>query len=186
MPDIALIGDRNFLFEKLFLDLGVTFQFVQSSLLGSPFLPKFKMIIIPTGFANPQYSRTLTALHRQKSNISGFISRGGILTVFGPLVAEHCYEWLPLEIKYICDYGSRQVEASVHECASLAVTSKPECDGYLVPGKGFEVALKDEMGRAVLAVGRHGEGYLVATSVHEYPSPEFIRWALSKAQESKI
>jgi hypothetical protein len=73
MSDIALIGERTFLYEKLFEDLGVSFQFLSSAVLGSPFLPRFKAVIIPTGFANPEYSKTLPALQRMKSNISNFV-----------------------------------------------------------------------------------------------------------------
>ncbi|MDM7935006.1 MAG: hypothetical protein QUS08_06405, partial [Methanothrix sp.] len=63
MPDIALIGDRSFLFERLFQEIGATYQFLSPEILGSPFLPRYRMVVIPTGFANPQYSRALPALY---------------------------------------------------------------------------------------------------------------------------
>ncbi len=186
MPDIALIGERTFLFERLFQELGATFHFLQPSILGSPFLPRYKMIIIPTGFANPQYSRTLPALQRQRASIAEFVRRGGLITVFGPLVPEHDYDWLPLKLKYICEYGSRKISPSEHECSCMLCTFTPECDGYLIPGEGFESVLEDEKGRAILVAGRYGEGLVIATTVHEFPAAEYIRWALSKARESKI
>lgn len=186
MPDIALIGDRTFLFEKLFQELGVTFHFLQPSILGSPFLPRYKMIMIPTGFANPQYSKTLPALQRQRSNIAEFVRRGGLLTVFGPLVPEHDYDWLPLKLKYVCEYGSHEISPSDHECFCMLCTFTPECDGYLIPGEGFETVLKDGKGRAILVLGRYGEGLIVATTVHEFPAADYIRWALNNARESKI
>ena len=99
MPDIALIGERTFLYEKLFGECGLSFQFVSPSLLGSPFLPQYKAVILPTGFANPQYSGALLALLRIRSNISSFVKRGGVLTVFGPMVSEHGYEWLPQPLR---------------------------------------------------------------------------------------
>jgi hypothetical protein len=186
MPDIALIGDPTFLFEKLFQDIGASYHFLQASALGSPFLPKFKMILIPTGYANPQYSKTLPVLLRLKSNVASFVRDGGILTVFGPLVPEHNYEWLPLPLKYVCDLGSQHVATSEHECSCLCCTLTPECDGYLIPGQGFETVLKDSKGRAVLAVGKYGQGLIVATSVHEFPAAEYIRWALGKAKPAKF
>lgn len=188
MPDIALIGERTFLFEKLFQDIGATYQFLQPSILGSPFLPQYKMIMIPTGFANPQYSKTLPALQRQRSNIAQFVRRGGILTVFGPLVTEHDYEWLPLKLKYVCEYGARRAQAETveHECFCMLCTFTPECDGYLVPGEGFETVVKDEKGRAILVVGKFGEGLIVATSVHEFPAADYIKWALGKAKPAKL
>jgi hypothetical protein len=189
MPDIALIGDRTFLFEKLFQELGASYQSLQPSILGSPFLPKFKMIIIPTGFANPQYSKTLPLLQRFKSNMAGFIRDGGILTVFGPLVPEHDYDWLPLPLRYICELSSQQItpaQTSEHECSCLCSTLTPECDGYLLPDPGFETVLKDSQGRAILVVGEYGQGLIVATSVHEFPAAGYIRWALSKAKPAKF
>jgi hypothetical protein len=186
MPDIALIGERTFLYEKLFGELGTSCQFLSAGVLGSPFLPQYKMVMIPTGFANPQYSKTLPALQRMRSNISDFVKRGGILTVFGPMVPEHEYDWLPLKLKYICELGTHDVAPPVHECSCLLCTSTPECDGYLLPGEGFETAVCDEKGRAILVTARYGEGLIVATSVHEFPAAEYIKWALSQAKPAKL
>jgi hypothetical protein len=189
MPDIALIGDRTFLFEKLFQELGASYQFIPPGILGSPFLPKFKMIMIPTGFANPQYSNTLPMLQRFKSSLAGFIREGGILTVFGPLEPEHNYDWLPLPLKYVCELSSQQItpaQTSKHECSCLCSTSTPECDGYLLPGAGFDPVLEDSQGRIILAAGKYGQGLVVATSVHEFPAAEYIRWALCKAKPAKF
>ncbi len=191
MPDIALIGDRSFLYEKLFKELGAEYQFLQPSILGSPFLPRFKMIMIPTGFANPEYSKSLTALKASKSRIADFVRGGGILTVFGPLAPEHDYDWLPLGLKYVCEYGPQEVEGKscacqYSGCACMSCTATPECDGYLVPGEGFETALRDSKGRAVLVVGKYGQGLVIATSIHEFPSIDYIRWALSEGKPAKI
>jgi hypothetical protein len=189
MPDIALIGERTFLLEKLFQEIGASFQFLQPAVLGSPFLPRFKMIMIPTGFANPQYSKTLPVLQRCRSNVASFVREGGILTVFGPLVQEHDFDWLPLPLKYICELSSQQIEhrgRPEHECSCLCSTENPECDGYLIPGEGFETVTEDSKGRAVLVAAKHGQGLIVATSVHEFPAAEFIRWALGRAKPSKF
>ena len=186
MSDIALIDERTFLYEKLFADLGVSFQFISSAVLGSPFLPKFKVVLIPTGFANPQYCKTLPALLRMKSNISDFVKKGGVLTVFGPMVAEHNYDWLPLPLCYVCELSSRCVASSEHECSCLLCTSTPECDGYLIAGEGFETVLKDEKDRAVLVRAKFGEGLIVATSVHEFPAAKYLKWALGRAKPARL
>ncbi|MGA9099809.1 MAG: hypothetical protein WB392_12860 [Methanotrichaceae archaeon] len=185
MPDIAVISDRNFLFEKLFQDLGVSYQFLQPSILGSPFLPQYRMVLIPTGFAHPQYSKALPALQRTKSNIAEFVRKGGVLTVFGPMV-EHNYEWLPLKLKYICEYGAHTVGPSEDECSCMLCTSTPECDGYFVPDESFDIILKDSKDRAILVAGKYGEGMIVATSVHEFPAGDYIKWALGKAKPARI
>ncbi len=186
MSDIAIISERNFLFEKLFDDLGISFQFLSPAVLGSPFLPKFKAVMIPTGFANPQYSKTLPALQRMKSNISDFVKRGGVLTVFGPMVSEHNYDWLPLPLSYVCELGPQSVAPSGDECSCLLCTSTPECDGYLIAGEGFETVLKDEKGRAILVKAQFGDGLIMATSVHEFPAAEYIKWAISRAKPAKL
>lgn len=186
MTDIALIGSRTFLFEKLFQELGLSYQFLQAGILGSPFLPQYKMIMIPTGFANPQYSEILPVLRRMKSKIADFVKNGGVLTVFGPMVTYHDYEWLPLRLEYFCELGQKNVVQSQHECCCLLCTSTPECDGYLLPGEGFEVVVRDEKNRAVLVAAKFGEGLIVATTVHEFPAARYINWALSKAKPARI
>jgi hypothetical protein len=186
MLDIALIGDKTFLLEKLFSELGVTYQFLPAGALGSPFLPTYRMVIIPAGFANPQYSAALPALQRHKAEIEKFLKGGGVLTVFGPLVAEHNYEWLPLPLKYVCQYGQQEVAHSDEDCSCLFSTSTPECDGYLIPGKGFNSVMEDSRGRAILVAGSYGDGLIVATSAHEFPAGEYIRWALSRSKPSRL
>jgi hypothetical protein len=191
MPDIAFIGDRSFLYEKLFKEIGADYQFLMPSVLGSPFLPRFKMLMIPTGFANPQYSESLQALKAASSRIAEFVKAGGVLTVFGPLSTEHSYEWLPLELKYVCEYGAQDVAdegcaCQYQGCACMSCTLTPECDGYLIPGEGFETVLKDSKGRAVLAVGKYGQGLIIVTSIHEFPSTEYLRWGLAQAKQSRI
>lgn len=186
MSDIALIGERTFLYEKLFADIGATYQFLSPGILGSPFLPKFKVVLIPTGFANPQYSKTLPTLQRARSNISEFVKKGGVLTVFGPMVPEHDYDWLPLKLRYVCELSTSSVAFSGQDCTCLLCTSTPECDGYLIAGEGFETALLDEKDRAILVLANFGEGLIVATSVHEFPSAEYLRWALGRAKPAKL
>jgi len=189
MPDIALLGERNFLFEKLFRELGAEYQFLQGGALGSPFLPRFKMLVVPTGFANPQYSRALRSLVAAKSRIAEFVTGGGVLTVYGALVPEHNYDWLPLTLKYVCDYGPQEIrrqECEHRECACVTCTETPECDGYLVPGDGYQTVLADSKERPILAIGKYGDGLIVVTSIHEFPTVGYLRWALSKAKPSKL
>jgi hypothetical protein len=186
MSDIALIGERTFLYEKLFADLGVSFQFLSPAILGSPFLPKYKMVMIPTGFANPDYSKTLPALQRMKSNISDFVQKGGVLTVFGPMVPDHNYDWLPLSLRYVCELSSQNISPSIDECSCLLCTSTPECDGYLVAGEDFKVVLRDVKGRGILVKANFGKGLIVATSVHEFPAAQYLKWALSQAKPAKL
>lgn len=186
MSDIAIIGENSFLYQKLFEEAGISYQFLSPGLLGSPFLPKFKVLIIPTGFANPLYSRALPALQRGRSNIADFVKEGGILTVFGPMVQEHKYDWLPLPLAYVCELGSQSIGPSRHDCSCLLCTRTPECDGFLLPGQEFETILEDGKGRAVLVAATLGEGLIVATSVHEFPTAEYIKWAVGRAKAARL
>lgn len=187
MPDIAIIGEETFLFDKLLAETGREYQFVKPEILGSPFLPRFRMVMIPTGFANPQYSRALPALRAARSRIADFLEMGGVVTVFGPLVPEHDYEWLPLPLRYVGDYRNADlVAASDHPCTALVGAKAAECDGYLVPGEGFSTALTDDRGRAVLVVGKFGRGKIVATTIHEFPSTEFLCWGAEEGKAAKI
>lgn len=186
MPDIALIGQRTLLFEKLFQDVGASYQFLSPLILGSPFLSHYRMVMIPSGFANPEYSQTLPGLVRARSSIESFVKDGGVLTVFGPLIPEHDFDWLPLPLKYICEMSTQSVTPVGEDCSCLLCTPTPECDGYLIPGEGFETVVKDDKGRAILVMARYGQGLIVATSVHEFPAAKYIRWALDKARPARI
>ena len=187
MPDIAIIGEKTFLFEKLLEEAGRDHSFVKPEVLGSPFLPRFRMVVIPTGFANPQYSKTLPALKAAKSKIAEFLEKGGVLTVFGPLVPEHEYDWLPLHLRYVGEYESTEiVPVSDHHCSFFVGAIEADCDGYLVPGDEFETALTDSRGRSVLVVGKYGRGKIVATTIHEFPSIDYLCWAAEEGQPAKI
>ncbi len=187
MPDIAIIGEKTFLFEKLLDEAGREYAFVKPEVLVSPFLPRFRMVVIPTGFANPQYSKTLPALKASKSKIADFLKKGGVITIFGPLVPEHEYEWLPLPLKYVGEYENTELVPAIdHRCTSLVGTKAADCDGYLIPGEGLETALRDAKGRSVLVMGKFGRGKIVATTIHEFPSAEYLCWAADEGEPVKI
>ncbi len=187
MPDIAIIGERTFLFEKLLQEVGREYQFVKPVILGSPFLPQFRMMVIPTGFANPQYSTTLPILKACRSKIESFLKKGGVLTVFGPLVTKHEYEWLPLKLEYVGEYKNTElVSASDHCCSCLAGDKTVDCDGYLIPGEGFETVMVDSEERSVLVIGTFGKGKIVATTIHEFPSTDYLCWAAKEGELTKI
>lgn len=187
MPEIGIIGEKSFFFEKLLQSTGKNFQFLDPGVLGSPFLPKFNMIIIPTGFANPQYSKILPSLKACKSKISDFVKQGGILTIFGPLVPEHNYEWLSLPIKYMEDCKSTElIPNSYHFSSNLVDMPIAECDGYLEIGDDFETVLNDSQGRPVLVKGHFGKGTIIATTIHEFPSVDYLCRAAEKGNPTKI
>jgi hypothetical protein len=186
MIDIALLWETKLLFEKFFIEHGFNHNLVHPASIGSPFLPKFKLLIIPTGFANPKYSNVLPALMKNKHTIEHFISNGGTLLVFGALIDSHFYDWLPVEIEYVQRYGPVELsERCRHEVSLLAGDSYQECDGFFCNSDG-ECILTNENDEAVLLKIDHGEGLIIATTIHEFPAPEFIRWALDHATFAKL
>lgn len=184
MPDAMIICKRSFLYEKLFEEAGAEVHFVEPEMLCSPLLPRARVLIIPTGFANAQYSTALKYLRACSGGIERFVRSGGVLLVFGPLTDTHDYDWLPVPVRYHGEY----TEASDISCESEASLcgSCGDCDGYLEPGEGFEVLARDSRGRPVLCAARYGEGMIFVTSIHEFPSVDFVRFVISKGKPARL
>ena len=90
-------------------------------------------------------------------------------------------------LKYVSEYESTElVPVSDHRCASLVGAKEADCDGYLVPGEGFETILTDARGRPVLVIGKYGRGKIVATTIHEFPSTDYLCWAAEEGEPAKI
>jgi hypothetical protein len=181
MSDIALFWDSQILFEKFFIEHSFDHQLIHPANMGSPFLPPFKMILIPTGFANPKYSNLLPSLMKNKRRIESFITKGSTLLVFGALTDSHSYDWLPFDLEYIQSYGSAELHEKCQSNASL-LASDPvqECDGFFSTTEG-ESILVNEKEEAVLVTHEFGDGMIVATTIHEFPNPEFIKWVLDNS-----
>ncbi|MBW6518267.1 MAG: hypothetical protein K0A89_07170 [ANME-2 cluster archaeon] len=186
MPDIGLIWESKLLFEKLFVEHGYDYQLVHPSSLGSPFLPRFKLVIIPTGFANPQYSSVLPSLMRNRNRIGNFIETGGTLLVYGALTQSHTYDWLPVKLTYVQRYGPAELsEHCQHKASMIIADTSPECDGYFTSCDG-DCIMVNEFGEPVLMTMEYGTGQIIATTIHEFPTPEFIRWALDCSKPASL
>ncbi len=178
MTDIGLLWDTKLLFEKFFTEHGFDCKLIHPASLGTPFLPEFKLLIIPTGFANPDYSSTLSSLMRSSHKIEKFINNGGMLLVYGALTESHNYEWLPVNLEYIQRYGPVELSPRYQSDVSLlAGDTSLECDGFFSLADG-ECILVNDSNEAVLVEIKYGKGMIIATTIHEFPTPEFIRWAL--------
>ncbi|HOT06105.1 MAG: hypothetical protein A4E45_02179 [Methanosaeta sp. PtaB.Bin039] len=187
MPDVALIGDRTFLYEKLFSEAGLDCQFIRPEMLASPFLPRYRMIIIPTGFANPQYSCALPHLRSARSSLSRFVNAGGVLLIFGPLVTEHDYDWLPVALSYSGSYSqAQQLSSGEAEDSCICPEGRGDCDGYLTPGEGVSTLLRDAQNRPVLCSAELGQGIILATTIHEFPSAQFLQQMAGRGRPAKI
>jgi len=180
MLDATLIWDGPVLFEKLFVEHGLSYQRVPASAIGAPFmpLPKSKVMIIPTGFANPQYTGILGGIKTNKSFFDRFVRGGGVLVVHGALVPEYTYSWLPFTLKYREEYGPVDITVvNDHGCRCIIDCERVECDGYFTEAD-CDVVLNGN-GKPVLVAKEHGSGVIVATTIHEFPTGAFLKWAVA-------
>jgi hypothetical protein len=175
---VGFVWDSRQHFCRFIEDTGLACELVTSQMLAAPFFrPSISCLIIPTGFANPQFSNLLPALRASADRIERFVQNGGNLLVFGAAVARpDAYDWLPFPVLYHHDYQTRSVACPPGSTAATLINDydagKIECDGFF-SGHGCTVAgtSKDQ---PVILEHRAGSGIVVITSVHEYPSRAFL------------
>ncbi len=176
----GVFQDSSTTFRRFVEDCQVRCEVITPHLLAAPFFRgSYVTIIIPTGFANPKYSLFLPVLRAKADRIRTFLERGGRLLVFGAAEARpDAYDWLPFQAEYHHDYGEREVIlpeewglGSLLEGYDL--TAVP-CDGTFTCQEG-DIAGFTREGRMVLLGKRVGEGVVIITSLHEYPSRKFLK-----------
>jgi hypothetical protein len=167
-------------FIRYIEDTGVTCELITPQQMGAPYYRgSLVSLIIPTGFGNAAYSGLLPALRASSGRISKFLKKGGRVIVFGAMSpAEGLYDWLPVPVTYVSEYFSSPV--TVDEKNPLATilddfdTSEIDCDGYIADPVGKVLAQTDD-GKAIMVAYHVGEGTLIVTTIHEYPSRGFLR-----------
>ncbi len=178
MLDVTLVWDGDLLFEKLFVEHGLSYQRVTSSALGMRFLPASRVLIVPTGFANRQYTKITSGIETNKGFFDRFVEKGGMLVVYGALVPEYTYQWLPFTLKYKEQYGAVDIEVvQEHGCTCVFDGDRAECDGYFIETDGDIILTGD--GLPIMVVKEHGDGMIIATTIHEFPSGAFLKWAVA-------
>jgi len=188
MSDVILLWDSPLLFEKLFLEYGLECTRAVSSSVGTPYLPACKILILPTGFANKQYTKTGVGLERSKNSLEKFVSKGGTLLIFSPLVPKYEYEWLPFTLEYVMEDNQCIPErVGEHEAQKLIENIIPPvgCDGYFSKTDA-EIALKDDKNRAIMVVKEIGDGMIVATTIHEFPAAQFFECRTACTKKVKV
>lgn len=186
MTDVMLLWDTPLLFEKLFIEYNIKCQRVSTGSMGTPFLPPCKCLIIPTGFANPAYTKILSDIVRNKKKIHKFVENGGTLLIFGPMVEAYEFDWLPMKLKYIQRQMSAKVCKANDEVQCLVEELEHvEFDGYFTD-VGGDVLLKDEDGNALMVSKKVGEGMIFATTIHELPSEDFLKRMVQHAKSTKL
>lgn len=172
-------GEAKQHFNRYIEDCGISCDLVTPQMLAAPFFrPTFNCLIIPTGFANPAYSNLLPALRASSSRIQRFVEEGGNLLVFGAAADKpDAYDWLPFSLTYHHDFHPRSVNCPPDLMVSRILddfdASCVECDGSFLTGDADAAITGD--GATILVEKQIGQGRIVVTSIHEFPSREFIR-----------
>jgi len=176
----GLLWDGPLMFSRLIEDCGACCELVSPHMLASPFYRgRFVALVAPTGFGNPAYSRLLPALRASSDRIQRFIENGGNMLIFGAGDERpDAYNWLPFAVTYHQQYGACSVDfENESPYASIVAdwgTASVECDGFFSNFDADTVAVSGN-GNAVMLKRKIGEGMVVLTSIHEYPSRQFLR-----------
>jgi hypothetical protein len=184
MIDVALIWDRRILFEKLFLEYGVTCEWVSPVAVGTPYSPKYKVAIIPVGFGNPAYSSVAKVIRSLRTPLKNFVTDGGIIIIFSPFIDNYDFKWLdlPYDFKMILRDDPMKIEqVKEHPAAHIVDILEARTDGYFVGVAERDVILKSKDG-PVLTLIPMGEGSIILTTIHDLPSRRFIMWALETSK----
>ena len=166
-------------FVRYIEDCGVPCELVTPYMLAAPFFRgSFSCLVIPTGFANPAYCRLLPALRASSDRIRKFVETGGNLLVFGAASDRpDTYDWLPFAVTYHHECFPRQVTCSQSDFGSALVEdydpSCIECDGSFPSHGGITAGSAGDS--AVIIEKSVGKGWVIVTSIHEYPSRAFVK-----------
>jgi hypothetical protein len=166
-------------FNRYIEDLGIGCELITPHMLAAPFFrPTINCIIIPTGFANPQYSNILPALRASSSRLIRFVENGGNILVFGAAIEKpDVYDWLPFSVEYYHDFHPRTVtcapSSDTREIIEDYDASCIECDGTF---PAYDAECVGSADNAAVILEKHiGKGRVVITSIHEFPSRLFLQ-----------
>ena len=177
-------------FNRYIEDCGISCELVTPHMLAAPFFRgTFNCLIIPTGFANPAYSNLLPALRASSSRIKKFVESGGNLLVFGAATDKpDAYDWLPFPVKYRHDCHPRHIECSSWSDTGTIIDDYDpmciECDGSFPSHEGERVGIAESSDVIIEKI--LGKGRIVVTSVHEFPSKEFLKSFCTGGKESRL
>jgi hypothetical protein len=175
----GFLWDSPQIFTRLIEECTGCCELVTPQLLASPFYRgRFTALVIPTGFANPLYSRLLPALRASSRRVERFLEEGGRILVFGAAADKpDAYDWLPFRLVYRHGYAPRRISfAAGSPWESLVEGYDPaamECDGTFPEHDGSAVAHAED-GGAVVVERPAGDGLVLAATIHEYPSKAFL------------
>jgi hypothetical protein len=175
----GLLWDHHQIFHRYVEDCGIRCDVVTPHLLAAPFFRgRYVALIVPTGFGNPAFSRLQPALNAAAERIERFVEDGGRLLVYGACTDRTgAYDWLWFPVTYVHGFATSAVtmdpgspgRSLLEGCDTMAVT----IDGHFSCSGGVSRAWTDR-GAPVLLESSLGAGSAIVTSIHEYPSREFL------------
>jgi len=175
-------------FNRYIEECGISCELVTPHMLAAPFYRgTFNCLIIPTGFANPAYSNLLPALRAASSRIKKFIENGGNLLVFGAAADKpDAYDWLPFPVTYQHDCHPRRIACTPDDHCGTIIddydSSSIECDGNFPSHEGERRGIAESCD--VIIEKNIGNGRIIVTSVHEFPSRRFLKGFCSSGKET--
>lgn len=180
---LVLLEGKGNSFEPVFAEYGHVCRQITPPALGSPFCPPFRLLVVPSAFADPKfYGQIEPALVRCAEQIGRFVERGGVVLVYGPFykpaVETYEYPWLPgrCRYRYLPRKDAIKVIMPENPAARFVRPGTIGCDGYFEEYEG-DAVLADAEGRPVLVVQQRGEGYVVRSGTFHYPEKPFVDWA---------
>jgi hypothetical protein len=177
-------------FNRYIEECGIACELVTPHMLAAPFYRgRFNCIIIPTGFANPAFSNLLPALRAASPRIKQFVEMGGNLLTFGAAVDRpDAYDWLPFPVTYTHDCHSRKVDCISRSGTDTIIDdydpSSVECDGSFYAHEAESIGIAESTD--VIIEKNIGEGRIIVTSIHEFPSRNFLKTFCSSGKESRF
>lgn len=184
---ITVLWDKETPFEQYLTDRGFICEVVTPQIVAAPFFSwkACKLLLVPAGFGNAFFSGILKDLRATSTFITNFVKAGGTLLVCGAFSGKNAYNWLPRTINYVRAEHKVQIDRLKQDgAATIVETDECFCDGYFDEvGEGWEVVLAaraegDE--KAILVVSKYGAGRIIATTIHEYPTEQFIAYCVRK------
>jgi len=182
---ITLLWDKDTPFKQYLADHGFDCEVLTPKILAAPFFSwrARKLLIVPAGFGNPFFSGVLNDLRATSALINNFVTAGGTLLVSGAFSSRDAYEWLPLKLKYVRAEQTVKIKrVKENRAATIVETDECMCDGYFEEVEdGWDVIFavkEDDDEKAILVVSEYGAGEIIATTIHEYPSEQFIAYCL--------
>jgi len=174
---VAVIWETPLIFTRLVEDCGHACELVTPHLIAAPFFRRqYNGVLIPSGFGDPRHSSVLAALRAISSRIKRFIEEGGTLLVFGAGAdRKDAYDWLPAPVSYQYGFSEDRLIGDFRHPAAAIMEGEGEmrvCDGTFQKDTG-QVILSSPRGPVLLEISQ-GNGRIILTSLHEYPTRVFL------------